>query len=111
MSTLSGHTTSEAMSMPEKIEGLCWSLLDELDANGTAEVEKGDDSTVLLAAAEMAKVFPEMLALLKQIEDWLRPEVVKEPDRTYFWKVLHMVRKAEGRDPLTNRSDEKEVTK
>lgn len=58
--------------MPEKIEGLCWSLLDDLDANGTAEVEKGEDSAVLLAAAEMAKRAPQMRAALVHAVDCIR---------------------------------------
>lgn len=64
------HTNSTAvMSMAERIEGLCWSLLDEIDANGKAEVEKGADVEVLLAASEMAKRAPEMrAALVKAVE-------------------------------------------
>lgn len=38
-----------------------------------------------------------MLALLRDIENWLRPEVVKEPDRTFFWRVVDVVKEAEGK--------------
>lgn len=31
--------------------------------------------------------------LLMDIENWLRREVVKEPDRTFFWKIVELRRK------------------
>lgn len=49
------------------------------------------DNALLIAAA------PDLLALCKEMLVWLRPEVVKEPERTYFWRLVEVVRKAEGR--------------
>lgn len=39
--------------------------------------------------------------LLQRIEDWLRPEVVKEPDRSFFWKIVELRRKHDGQPPAT----------
>jgi hypothetical protein len=40
--------------------------------------------------------FEAMLTLCKQMKQWLEPELEKEPDRTYFWKLVEVIRKAEG---------------
>ena len=50
------------------------------------------------ADARLIAAAPDMLALLGQMENWLRPEVVKEPDRTFFWKIVELRRKIEGRE-------------
>lgn len=52
------------------------------------------------ADARLIVAAPEMFALLTQMEDWLRPEVTKEPDRTFFWKIVALRRKAMGQQPL-----------
>ena len=36
---------------------------------------------------QLLALVDEWQALLREMEDWLRPEVVKEPDRTFFWKI------------------------
>lgn len=46
-----------------------------------------DDYRLALAA-------PELLALCQEMKDWLTPEVVKEPDRTFFWKLVAVIKKA-----------------
>jgi hypothetical protein len=48
----------------------------------------------------LVAVAPDLLDLCKQMEKWLRPEVEKEPDRTYFWKLVEIIRKAEGKSSL-----------
>ena len=54
---------------------------------GAAEAEA---NAKLIAAA------PELLALCNEMRDWLRPELVKEPDRTFFWKLHSVITKATG---------------
>jgi hypothetical protein len=54
------------------------------------ELNSNEADGRLIAAA------PELLALCKELENWLRPEVTKEPDRTYFWRLVEVIRKAEG---------------
>lgn len=44
----------------------------------------------------------EQSALLLDIENWLRPEVVKEPDRTFFWRLVELRRKHAGLSPSTS---------
>lgn len=66
--------------------------------------EVADANTRLIAAA------PDLLALCRQMADWLRPEVVKEPDRTFFWKLVEVIRKAEGEQPLFAAADQKPTT-
>jgi hypothetical protein len=53
-----------------------------------------------LADARLIAAAPELLALCREMENWLRPEVTEEPDRTYFWKLVEVIRKAEGKTPL-----------
>lgn len=38
----------------------------------------------------------ELRRLLLRIENWLRPEVVNEPDRTFFWEIVELRRKHDG---------------
>jgi hypothetical protein len=47
-------------------------------------------------------------ALLLSIENWLRPEVVKEPDRTFFWKIVELRRKHQGLPPSTAETSSKQ---
>ncbi len=58
---------------------------------GPERRQQAFDNALLIAAA------PELLALCKDMENWLRPEVIKEPDRSYFWKLVAVIKKAEGR--------------
>ena len=53
-----------------------------------------------LSNARLIAAAPEMAALLQRMEDWLRPEVEKEPDRTFFWEIVELRRKMEGREAL-----------
>ena len=52
------------------------------------------------ANARLIAAAPDMFALLRKMEDWLRPEVVKEPDRTFFWQIVDLRRKVEGKPRL-----------
>lgn len=49
------------------------------------------------ANARLIAAAPELLTLCKQMKKWLEPELQKEPDRTYFWKLVEVIRKAEGK--------------
>ena len=37
---------------------------------------------------------PELLALCLEMREWLRPELMQEPDRSFFWKLHHLIAKA-----------------
>lgn len=39
----------------------------------------------------------ELLALCIEMREWLKPELVEEPHRTFFWKLVRVTDKAEGR--------------
>lgn len=43
----------------------------------------------------------EQASMLLEIENWLRRELVKEPDRTFFWKIVELRRKHAGLPPST----------
>ena len=55
---------------------------------------------MLPADARLCAAAPDLLALCRSMKQWLEPELVKEPDRTYFWKLVEVIRKAEGKEPL-----------
>jgi hypothetical protein len=63
-----------------------------------------DKPEAVAANARLIAAAPDMFALLTEMEDWLRPEVEKEPDRTFFWKIVEMRRKARGQSPLSGAS-------
>jgi hypothetical protein len=71
-----------------RVDGIPVALAEVFTMRGVGEKEA---NARLIAAA------PDLLALCKSMEDWLRPEVVKEPDRSYFWKLVAVIKKAEGR--------------
>jgi hypothetical protein len=41
------------------------------------------------------------------MKKWLEPELEKEPDRTYFWKLVDVIRKAEGKESLFETTHER----
>jgi hypothetical protein len=61
--------------------------------HGMSGEQKRDEST-LDANAQLIACAPELLSLCIEMRDWLKPEVVKEPDRTFFWKLVNVIRKA-----------------
>lgn len=58
------------------------------DDGSMPEIGEREANAQLIAAA------PELLSLCVQMRDWLRPEVVKEPDRSFFWKLQSIIDKA-----------------
>lgn len=46
------------------------------------------------ATGHLIAAAPDLLALCIEIRDWLKPELEKEPDRTYFWKLVDAIKKA-----------------
>lgn len=44
----------------------------------------------LIAAA------PSLLALCVEMRDWLKPELEREPNRTFFWKLVDAIKRATG---------------
>jgi hypothetical protein len=72
-----------------------WGVVaDTLNRDHRISPDEDRAHALLIAAA------PELLALCREMENWLRPEVTEEPDRTYFWKLIEVIRKAEGKTPL-----------
>lgn len=56
------------------------------------------------ANARLIAAAPDLLALCQEMEAWLRPELVKEPERTYFWKLVAVIAKAtvpQSDEPVT----------
>lgn len=49
------------------------------------------------ANARLIAAAPDLLAVAKEAKDLLINELVKEPDRTVFWKLVAAIAKAEGR--------------
>lgn len=60
--------------------GIVWEYLKEGEANAR-----------LIAAS------PDLLALCKEMREWLRPEIREEPGRSFFWKLVDVINKAEGK--------------
>lgn len=58
------------------------------------------DETGAKPIVSVSSAFDQMLQLCRDMENWLRPEVVKEPERTFFWRLVDVVRKAERAPPL-----------
>lgn len=42
----------------------------------------------------------ELLSICIEMRNWLRPEVVKEPDRSFFWKLHERIEKFHARAQL-----------
>lgn len=46
--------------------------------------------------APVTKERDELLRLCREIREWLKPEVIKEPDRTFFWKLVAAIQKCDN---------------
>jgi len=46
------------------------------------------------ANARLIAAAPDLLALCLEMRQWLLPELTKEPDRSFFWKLHHAIAKA-----------------
>ena len=42
----------------------------------------------------------DLLTLCREMRDWLRPEVTKEPDRSYFWKLVTIIQTIENEEKI-----------
>lgn len=58
------------------------------------QIPIGSDAAIIKANAKLIAAAPDLLALCFEMRDWLRPELVKEPDRTFFWKAHAAIEKA-----------------
>lgn len=48
-----------------------------------------------------------LLSLCREMRTWLRPEVTKEPDRTFFWKLFIEIQNCESAIALRLSPEEK----
>lgn len=63
-----------------------------------AEWERRRDALLATPAQPPCAVpSSDMIALCIEMEDWLRPEVEKEPDRSFFWRLVDLNKKAKSR--------------
>lgn len=46
------------------------------------------DARALDEAVRLIVRTPKLMKLRVEMREWLKPEVVKEPDRTFFWKLV-----------------------
>jgi hypothetical protein len=49
----------------------------------------------MTSTSDLRALTDDLLALCKEMRDWLQPEVVKEPDRTFFWKLVDAINATE----------------
>lgn len=49
------------------------------------------------ANARLIAAAPDLLELCKEMREWLRPEISLEPGRSFFWKLVNAINKAEGK--------------
>lgn len=99
MSTNDGIQGSGATSLADSLQRI-GSMHVVVAEDGEHRIESHDGWPLARnVQPELAQLFAaaqEFLTLSLEMREWLKPELVKEPERSFFWKLVSVIRKAGG---------------